>query len=374
VLRHLRQLTAAAGLPRIRVHDLRHFAATTMLSSAVPLAMASKTMRHSTLSTTTEVYGHLPAGGREPGGSRRREVLSHSDVRGRSSRESLRRGRATPVERRTLAARAASSLGQTKTERTPTDLLLRQDNMMADTARPTIVLVHGAWHGPWCWDTLRVVLHTDAWKTTAPRLLSVADGARQRAAGLHDDVQALLDHVDHIDGPVVLVAHSYAGMPATEVAALRPGRIRRLIYLAAYLPHAEDSLYSIHGLPVPDDVTGTVAVPDDPIAMFYADVDPAVAAAAAARLKPQSLRSWTERIAHADVGATPTTYLVCTNDQALPTSMQEGFAARTEQVSRIASGHAPFLSQPQELAVRIERSVLPSDPSHPEPADVAASA
>ena len=41
------------------MHDLRHFAATTMLSSQVPLAMASKAMRHSTLSTTTEVYGHL---------------------------------------------------------------------------------------------------------------------------------------------------------------------------------------------------------------------------------------------------------------------------------------------------------------------------
>jgi integrase len=59
VLRHLHQLTDSADLPRIRVHDLRHFAATTMLSSQVPLAMASKTMRHSTLSTTTEVYGHL---------------------------------------------------------------------------------------------------------------------------------------------------------------------------------------------------------------------------------------------------------------------------------------------------------------------------
>jgi integrase len=46
-------------LPRIRVHDLRQFAATTMLSSQVPLAMASKTLRHSTLSTTTEIYGHV---------------------------------------------------------------------------------------------------------------------------------------------------------------------------------------------------------------------------------------------------------------------------------------------------------------------------
>lgn len=59
VLRRLHTLTDEVGLPRIRVHDLRHFAATTMLSSQVPLAMASKAMRHTTLSTTTEVYGHL---------------------------------------------------------------------------------------------------------------------------------------------------------------------------------------------------------------------------------------------------------------------------------------------------------------------------
>jgi len=59
ILHRFHQLTEQAGLPRIRVHDLRHFAATTMLSSQVPLAMASKTLRHSTLSTTTEIYGHL---------------------------------------------------------------------------------------------------------------------------------------------------------------------------------------------------------------------------------------------------------------------------------------------------------------------------
>lgn len=59
VLRRLHQLAADADLPRIRVRDLRHFAATTMLSAQIPLAMASKTTRRSTLSTTTEIYGHL---------------------------------------------------------------------------------------------------------------------------------------------------------------------------------------------------------------------------------------------------------------------------------------------------------------------------
>jgi pimeloyl-ACP methyl ester carboxylesterase len=225
----------------------------------------------------------------------------------------------------------------------------------------TIVLVHGAWHGPWCWDKLRLALRTDGWETTAPGLPSVPVSATPSGAGLHDDVAALLDHVDHIDAPVVLVAHSYAGMPASEVCALRPGKVRGLIYLAAYLPQAGDSLYGIHGIPVPEDVTGTVTVPDDPIAMFYADVDPAVAAEAAARLRPQTLRSWTDRVEHSDVGVVSTTYLLCTNDQALPPSMQETFAAHTDKVIRLDSSHSPFLAQPQNLAVCIERVVLRSD-------------
>jgi pimeloyl-ACP methyl ester carboxylesterase len=228
---------------------------------------------------------------------------------------------------------------------------------MDDTARPTIVLIHGAWHGPWCWDKLRTALHTSGWETTAPRLRSVPMSATQPAAGLHDDVAALLDQVDHIDGPVALVAHSYAGMPATQIAALRPEKISQLIYLAAYVPQAGDSLFDIHGMAIPNDVTGTVPVPDDPIAMFYADVDRATASAAVARLKPQSLRSWTERVEYVDVRL-PTTYLLCENDQALPTPMQEAFAAHTDRVERLDSGHSPFLSQPQELAARLEQVLL----------------
>jgi pimeloyl-ACP methyl ester carboxylesterase len=228
---------------------------------------------------------------------------------------------------------------------------------MNDTVRPTIILIHGAWHGPWCWDKLQSALHTSGWETTAPRLPSVPMRASLPTAGLHDDLAALLDRVDHIDGAVALVAHSYAGMPATEVAALRPEKISQLIYLAAYVPQAGDSLFGVHGMATPEDVTGTVPVPDDPIAMFYADVDRATASAAVARLKPQSVRSWTERVEHVDV-CPPTTYLLCEDDQALPTPMQEAFAARTDRVERLDSGHSPFLSQPQELAARLEHALL----------------
>lgn len=59
VRRRLHALSADAGLPRVRVHDLRHLAATLMISAGVPLALVSKTLRHSKVSITVDLYGHL---------------------------------------------------------------------------------------------------------------------------------------------------------------------------------------------------------------------------------------------------------------------------------------------------------------------------
>ncbi|MER8104845.1 site-specific integrase [Kitasatospora sp. NPDC094016] len=59
VLKELRRRSAEIELPRIGVHDLRHTAATIMITSGVPMAVVSKTLRHSTLATTINIYGHL---------------------------------------------------------------------------------------------------------------------------------------------------------------------------------------------------------------------------------------------------------------------------------------------------------------------------
>ncbi|MEU8495336.1 tyrosine recombinase XerC [Streptomyces lavendulae] len=59
VLDRLRRLSADAGVPRITVHDLRHLAATITITAGVPLTVVSKTLRHSTLSTTANIYSHL---------------------------------------------------------------------------------------------------------------------------------------------------------------------------------------------------------------------------------------------------------------------------------------------------------------------------
>ena len=61
VLRHFHTLADRAGVPRCTVHDLRHLSATISITEGVPLTVVSKTLRHSTLSTTANIYSHLTA-------------------------------------------------------------------------------------------------------------------------------------------------------------------------------------------------------------------------------------------------------------------------------------------------------------------------
>lgn len=59
MLDRFHELTEQAGLPRVRIHDLRHLAATLMIASGVPLALVSKTLRHAQSGITADLYGHL---------------------------------------------------------------------------------------------------------------------------------------------------------------------------------------------------------------------------------------------------------------------------------------------------------------------------
>jgi pimeloyl-ACP methyl ester carboxylesterase len=87
----------------------------------------------------------------------------------------------------------------------------------------TVLLVHGAWHGSWCWAP--VVERLDA-SGISSRTVDLPSVHGQDALGdLHDDAAAVRVAADAVDGPVVVVAHSYGGSPATEglVGAGRPG-------------------------------------------------------------------------------------------------------------------------------------------------------
>jgi pimeloyl-ACP methyl ester carboxylesterase len=102
----------------------------------------------------------------------------------------------------------------------------------------TYVLVHGAWHGGWCWDRVAPFLRDAGHDVHAPTLTGLSERAHllSPAVGLDthaEDVVRLLDTLDLRD--VVLVGHSYAGQIVTAVADRRPERIGRRVYLDAFV-------------------------------------------------------------------------------------------------------------------------------------------
>src|SRR5207253_1256901 len=156
----------------------------------------------------------------------------------------------------------------------------------------TIMLVHGAWHGSWCWDQVRQLLEDGGIATAAVDNPSVT----RPGSDLHADGDNLRNALDAISGPVVLVGHSYGGAVITD-AGTHPN-VEHLVYLTAFALDAGESVMQneLHGgeemklgesLQFDGDVLSVD--PARAFEFFYHDCAPDVADAAAARLKPMSL-------------------------------------------------------------------------------------
>src|SRR5689334_22426352 len=78
----------------------------------------------------------------------------------------------------------------------------------AAMARPTLLFVHGAWHGSWCWDLLRRILEERGWTTAAVDLPTVHAPDKARL-GMTADADAVRTAIEAFTGEVVVVAHSY---------------------------------------------------------------------------------------------------------------------------------------------------------------------
>ncbi|MEU8381920.1 alpha/beta hydrolase [Streptosporangium sp. NPDC048865] len=220
----------------------------------------------------------------------------------------------------------------------------------------TVMLVHGAWHRPACWAKLEPELHALGHETRSPALRSSGE---HPTAGMHEDAALLAGELASIEGPVVLLGHSYGGIPITEAAA-GAGNVVRLIYLAAYMPDKGQSLYNLHGAPDPDDVSGLFPLIDDPRTSLYGDLTDAEAERAMGGLVRQSLRSFAEKADAAAWRDIPSAYIVTEHDRAIPPATQERMAAQATETHRIATAHSPFLSQPRRLAALVDEIARPA--------------
>lgn len=230
-------------------------------------------------------------------------------------------------------------------------------------SQPSLLLVPGAWHKP---DHLRLLadelpdieVHTVALTASGDDPATLGD--------MYKDAEAIAVAAAAIDGPVVVVAHSYGGIPATQGLA-GASNVQRLVYVAGFQLDAGDSLLSsVGGLPAPwwkihqGEGAGDYVEVMDPVEIFYGDVDAAVAQEAVSRLGYQSYASKIQPLTEVAWKTIPSTYVVCEADNAIPPFAQELFAQRAQTVRRLNSSHSPFLSQPATLA-RLLREELASE-------------
>lgn len=103
----------------------------------------------------------------------------------------------------------------------------------------TFVLVHGAWHGGWCWRPVAALLRDAGHEVHTPTLTGLGERSHllTHETGLRTHVRDIVQVLEYERlEDVRLVAHSYAGMPATLAAVEAPARIRQLICLDGFIP------------------------------------------------------------------------------------------------------------------------------------------
>lgn len=228
----------------------------------------------------------------------------------------------------------------------------------------TVVLVHGAWHGAWCFDRMMPLL-ADA-NIPAIAVDLPGHGADEGPfTDLHGDAARVLTVLDRIDGAVILLGHSYAGAVITE-AGVHPA-VSHLVYLCALLLDEgesciatavkETATLSHDGRPNLADAwishadgTTTLA-PAAAAECLYNDCDADAVAWAIPRLGPQPMANLSQEPTAVAWRTRPSTYIVCSNDQTVHPGLQRILAARCTDGQEWSSGHSPFLSQPGQLSV-----------------------
>ncbi len=225
-----------------------------------------------------------------------------------------------------------------------------------------IVLIHGSFHGAWCWERLRPHLEQLGHRVTAMDL-PVTEAGR----GAADYAQTVVEAIDDATAPVV-VAHSMGGLVAPLVALQRD--VRSLIFLAAFLPKPGTSAQAQRGEEPIDppvqprtaewtDLGGNVwgIGPDTASEIFYPDVPELTRDWALERLRPQCydvIQELTPLRAWPDVKSQ---VIVCEDDRAINPAWVRSAARDRLGVDAVGipGAHSPFLTRPAELAALIDR-------------------
>ena len=229
--------------------------------------------------------------------------------------------------------------------------------------KPTVVLVHGAWADASSWNEVTAQLQHRGYTVIAP-----ANPLR----GLASDSAYLDSVLTSLEGPVVLVGHSYGGMVITNAANNHPN-VKALVYIAAFAPDVGESIESLSAAvpgslitpavldfrhyPMPDGTEGTdVYVKADEFRrVFAADLPKKTTAVLASTQRPIELAALGGASGAPAWTSIPSWYLVATKDQVIPADGQRLMAHRAHATTvEVRSAHLVTISRPDAVVSIIE--------------------
>lgn len=230
------------------------------------------------------------------------------------------------------------------------------------------VLVHGAWHGGWCWDKVVPLLEKKGHKVEAPDL---PGHGKDRTPISEISLQAYADHIcgilDAQPEPVILVGHSMGGAVIAQAGEYRPRKIKFLIYVTAYLLQDGEFMMQVFvqdtesslglAIIVAENQTYMTLRDDTVKEVFYGDCSDLDVARAKSLFVPQALAPFATPVitTEENFGRLPRVYIECLRDRVVSPSVQKKMytALPCKKVISMDTSHWPFLSAPEDLVTHL---------------------
>jgi pimeloyl-ACP methyl ester carboxylesterase len=223
------------------------------------------------------------------------------------------------------------------------------------TRTNNVVLVHGGFVDGSGWQGVYRVLRDAGYSVSV---------VQNPTNSLAEDVAVTKRALAALDGPSMLVGHSYGGVVITEAG--NDSKVKALVYIAAFAPDAGESVADLIKNPAPGAPAPPILPPQDGYlfldkarfaASFAADVDAQTAAFMADSQVPWGLDALNGAVSQPAWKTKPSWYLVATDDRMIPPDAQRAMSMRARSiVTEVGGSHSVYVSQPQAVAAIIEKA------------------
>ena len=233
----------------------------------------------------------------------------------------------------------------------------------------TFVLIHGGWHGAWCWDRVAPLLEQDGHEVVR---LDLPGHGEDRTPAVEVTLEGYTDRVvealDALSEPAVLVGHSLGGVVISQAAERRPEKIEKLVYLCALLlPSGKSAIEAsqedagsviLKNAEVEADLGRIILSEEGMREALYHDCPEEDFERARRLISPQPLAplGTPVEVTEGNFGSVRRTYVHTTQDRVVSPAAQEKMYAELpcEKVVSMATGHLPFFAAPEELAGHLD--------------------